>query len=582
MAVPNGPLGQPDPWPLPGWLTDETFFSLASRYHVMAGNRLPEHTSLALFGRKRWGYQQDFPGPLGVFAERTAGQLGSAEEIAQARTVLPFYLSARTAAVSREAYQALTQGQTGSLKFRLGLLTSRFRAHHPLKACPGCMQDDVASHGWAYWHRHHQLPGVWTCCHHVLPLQASSLKSTGVGRFTWLVPDTAALAPTAVADAGHASLRALMRFSDLVAGWTSLMASTLNSAVLARTYQGRIAHLKPGKHREDLAKAYCDAIAALRVAPDLSALPAQPAQAVHSINRWVFAPGEATHPLRHLSFIYWLFSSWEDFQESYAHAARAEASPPVPTTGAQVVQPSDARKVLVVSGLTEGRSISSLARKLGITVQTAQSWAAAAGLATPRRAKYLKNERYNALVEDLRQGSDKAELAKAHGISVQTVTRVLRTEPGLSEIWHQIRHQRAQHEARTQWQRAVSECRHLGVQQARSLAPAAYAWLYRNDRAWLQAVSQAVSPARPDQGPRVNWDQRDIALAHSVQRAAAELFKKHNGGSGQIRLGELCQLVPELKAKLRALDRLPLTRQAIQSVTKKGRRLAVTTTGLSI
>jgi hypothetical protein len=37
-------------------------------------------------------------------------------------------------------------------KLRLGILTSRFRANHPLKACVVCMAADRNRFGWAYWH----------------------------------------------------------------------------------------------------------------------------------------------------------------------------------------------------------------------------------------------------------------------------------------------------------------------------------------------------------------------------------------------------------------------------------------------
>ena len=140
-------------------------------------------------------------------------------------------------------------------------------------------------------------------------------------------------------------------------------------------------------HRVKLASAYCEAIAALRIAPDLCALPGQAREAVHSINRWVFAPQEATHPLRHLSFIYWLFRSWDDFTEAYAREAAACVSTPMfATDNPPAVQP-DARKARLIEGIESGRSISSLAREIGIAVQTAQAWATNAGMSAPNSSK---------------------------------------------------------------------------------------------------------------------------------------------------------------------------------------------------
>lgn len=570
----EGALQLSAPWPLPSWLPDETFFSLASRYHTLAGHRLPEYTSLALFGRRRWGYQHDFPSPLDAFVERTAGQLGSAQELVQTRTVLPFFLAARSKAVSQNAHLALAQGQAGSLKFRLGLLTSRFRAHHPLKACPACSQEDAATHGWTYWHRTHQFPGVWMCSRHALPLQVSALKSTGVSRFGWMLPQIADLNPTAVANADDSSWEALQRFSGLAAQWGVLPNGSLESSTLARTYRTRLEELGLSGHRVKLASAYCEAIAALRIAPDLCALPGQAHEAVHSINRWVFAPQEATHPLRHLSFIYWLFPSWDSFIETYARVAAAGVPAPTVATDSPAGVQSDARKARLIEGIACGRSVSSLARELGVAVQTAQTWAASAGMSTPKRAKQLKGVCYTALLQDLRCGGDKAALAKKYGISVETVTRVLRTEVGLSTAWHQARWHAAQNDARARWTEALVQFRHLGVKQAREQEAAAYAWLYRNDRAWLQEINQTIKSPPPNPGPRLDWDQRDLKLAEAVHQAAAGFWaqKPTAGAPARLRVGELCQRLPELKAKLSALNRLPLTVKAIQDVTNSPQR----------
>lgn len=571
----DGALQLPAPWPLPSWLPDETFFSLASRYHLLAGHRLPEHTSLALFGRRRWGYQHDFPSPLNAFVERTAGQLGSTDEIALAHTILPFFLAARNEAASQDARWALAQVQAGSLKFRLGLLTSRFRAHHPLKACPSCSQEDAATHGWTYWHRSHQFPGVWMCARHALPLQVSSLKSTGVGRFGWVLPHSADLNPTAVASAADSSREALQGFSGLATQWGILPNGSLESSILARTYRTRLEDMGLSGHRVKLASAYCEAIAALRIAPDLCALPGQAREAVHSINRWVFAPQETTHPLRHLSFIYWLFHSWYDFTEAYAREAAPDVSSPRVATDSPPVMQPDARRARLIEGIAGGRSVSSLARELGIAVQTAQAWAANAGMSTPKRAKQLKDVRYTALLQDLRCGGDKAALAKKYGMSVETVTRVLRTEVGLSTAWHQARWNAAQNDARARWTQALEQLRHLGVKQAREQEAAAYAWLYRNDRAWLQEINRTVERPVPNQGPRLDWNQRDLELAKAVHQAAAGFWaqKPTAGAPARLRVGELCQRLPELKAKLSALNRLPLTVKAIQDVTNSPRRL---------
>lgn len=63
----------------------------------------------------------------------------------------------------------------------------------------------------------------------------------------------------------------------------------------------------------------------------------------------------------------------------------------------------------------------------------------------------------------------------------------------------------------------------------------------------------------------IDWDKRDSVLASLVRLAASDLAKH---GRKHIRLVDLLQQVPVLKAKLNQLKRLPLTRHAIEDVTK--------------
>jgi len=147
--------------PLLDWLPDETFFSLVSRNHNLWGHAVDWRTSLLLFGSRQAGIHHDLPNGIGVFAERTGNQLGTADEIVRERTLLKYYGRFLSNENEQEAVLALSGNTVAHLKFRLGLLTSRFRANHPLKACTSCMAADVLEHGWAYWHMEHQFPGVW-------------------------------------------------------------------------------------------------------------------------------------------------------------------------------------------------------------------------------------------------------------------------------------------------------------------------------------------------------------------------------------------------------------------------------------
>ncbi len=66
----------------------------------------------------------------------------------------------------------------------------------------------------------------------------------------------------------------------------------------------------------------------------------------------------------------------------------------------------------------------------------------------------------------------------------------------------------------------------------------------------------------------VRWDERDAHLSKAVLDAALTL--SHSNSGKPLRLWQLYQAVPELKAKLASLHRLPLTSRVIE--TALGRR----------
>jgi hypothetical protein len=111
----------------------------------------------------------------------------------------------------------------------------------------------------------------------------------------------------------------------------------------------------------------------------------------------------------------------------------------------------------------------------------------------------------------------------------------------------------------------------------RQMDAASYAWLYRNDRAWLIEQSPPRTARLPDgRKSAVRWDDRDRQLSSEVQAVAAQLA----AGGGPVKLWQIYQALPQLKSKLSALDRLPLTARALDSALAR-RRHAMTSDLLS-
>lgn len=557
------------------WLPGETLFSLVSRHHYFWGYTLSARTCEHFFDHPRAGSQHDLPSRLSHFVARTVGRFGNGQKIATGHTLLAYYAAFVSAGELENAIACMAGGSVAHLKFRLGILTSRFRANHPLKACAACMTEDRAAFGWAYWHVDHQYPGVWICQKHDESLRESTLKATGVERFHWHLPSEEHFRewPTEKRIAIQGAQAELQSLSGQVLDLVSQASvQKIDTSRLHEVYRAELVRRQwvssGGSFRMPvIASSFLDHVKNLRVLPELEALPATAEEAVTQLGRLLRPPRSGTHPLRHLVLINWLFGSAETFWLAYSSALN-----PLVTLRkevfASVRQPErdakDPRHEQLFSLLSvQKQSVRKAAKSIGIDVGTAMAWASQAGLLVPRRPKKLAGELRQQTIADLQNGADKAVAAKNADVSIVTITKLLLSEVGLHAAWCQSREMRARSSARDAWSQLLQTHGGLGVKFMRALDPAAYAWLYRNDRAWLGKHKPDRLAAIATSGLlRAMWDTRDAALSVEVERVVLEL--RQNGAIRRIKLWQIYQAIPALKAKLASLDRLPLTRRAIE------------------
>jgi hypothetical protein len=557
------------PSPFLDWLPGETLFSVCSRHHSLWGHSAASTTAELLFGRDRAGTHHDLPNSLDVFAERTGGRFGTADQIARDRTLLRYYRPLEPADEVAQAITAMRGPTVAHLKFRLGLLTSRFRANHPLKACLACIKADVAQHGWAYWHLQHQYPGVWVCPWHGDLLQTSRLKSTGVGRFLWHLPVREHLVDDAVSSSIHGQ-EPLQRLAQITVAlverksadgwlaWTAIQ-PTIISRAAERGWLTAAGNLRLAEAAADYLR-HCSAFTRNG---EFAALPVNFDGAKLQVGRLLRTPRGNTHPLRLLLLLDWLFEGAADFIGCRDSVLNPTLAPPVnEDRRVDLAASAGTRMEQVVAAVRSGASPSAAARLVGVDVTTAMAWTVAAGISIKRRPKVLTGAVRASLSATLRTGADKCDAASAHGVSVETVTRFMRTEVGLHDAWTAARRASAQSRARDAWTSAIAAHPYLGTKFLRSLCPSEYAWLYRNDREWLARYSPraSVEPIEA-RASRVQWDERDRQLSNEVQKAILNLT---DGASGKLHLWQVYQAVPDLKAKLAALDRLPLTKRALE------------------
>lgn len=552
------------------WLPDETCFSLVSRHHQLWGHVTSAQTCQLIFGGARAGTHHDLPNSLGAFAKRTNGSLGEVDFIARERTLLKFYAAFAQQDETENAVACMSSSSVAHLKLRLGILTSRFRANHPLKACPQCMEQDFRETGWAYWHLKHQFPGVWVCTTHKQPLLQSALKANGVERFQWLLPRLSEMNPASVEPDETASCSMLLSLAELIEHLVQSVANhplrvgklheVYRQELQARGWIAGAASLRTGQ----IATAFLNYCEPLRRIPEFAALAEDETGMVTQLGRLLRPPRSGTHPLRHLLLIHWLFGDAQRFdcamKSEDAHN-RAPTKDDVLAT-LPVVDPRIDRLCSLIQ--EEGQSVRKAASSVGVDPQTALVWAAKAGIAISRRPQKLSTNVRAKVIRDLRRGIDKEKAASQAGVSVGSITRLLLSDAKLHADWSEARSAKARAHSRALWLQLLQSSGSLGIKWMRQLDPRTYMWLYRNDRAWLDANKPDLLPAslRP-RSSVVDWEARDEQLRGLVREAALHLMEER--GVRRIHFWQLYQQIPDLRAKRASLHRLPRTLEAIQA-----------------
>ncbi|MGU7816883.1 TnsD family Tn7-like transposition protein [Burkholderia sp. AW49-1] len=157
--------------PLP--FEDELLYNVIGRYMENTCANVPTTVIRNLFGRLVFPTVELLCG-LGELARQTYDLWGlTAHQIAQRHTPLPYFTSYATDERFDAAYRTVCGDGRGRPVATLGLVATRVEGPMTFRYCEQCAVDDIARVGEAYWKRSHQLPGVFICIKHELPLQNS-------------------------------------------------------------------------------------------------------------------------------------------------------------------------------------------------------------------------------------------------------------------------------------------------------------------------------------------------------------------------------------------------------------------------
>ncbi|MEP3389121.1 MAG: TnsD family Tn7-like transposition protein [Reichenbachiella sp.] len=152
-------LNFPNPYP------DETFYSIVARYYDSYGTAGPKEHLYTLFSTFHQSATLDFPNNLKVFCQNIKSDYYTPERILNNHTLFPLYQrflnQFRTQQLVKTIYQT-----GGNIHTRLGVNAGLSKSPHQPRFCLKCYENDLNKYGESYFRRSHQLPLITICSKH--------------------------------------------------------------------------------------------------------------------------------------------------------------------------------------------------------------------------------------------------------------------------------------------------------------------------------------------------------------------------------------------------------------------------------
>ncbi|EYE88054.1 Tn7 transposition protein D [Fervidicella metallireducens AeB] len=159
----------PTPYP------DEILYSTLARYCMRSGNIREIHNFEDLFGTRNYIAAMELPTQLNALIENMpVNTKYTAEYFIFKHTLFPFLAAFIPQKRADKIIQTIRNGEGAVSYIRVGLISNSITLNKYFRFCPECFKEDIEACGETYWHRSHQVTGVFVCSKHKIPLYNST------------------------------------------------------------------------------------------------------------------------------------------------------------------------------------------------------------------------------------------------------------------------------------------------------------------------------------------------------------------------------------------------------------------------
>jgi hypothetical protein len=555
---------------------DELLYSVFARYHVRSGNTSHKATTEELFGRRTIRSVLDLPAHLNTLLDRMDSNI-EADDLIFNHTTFPYFAAFLLPKQAVQVKESMKGNKGSTIHTRIGMAASNVKPKTNLWVCSDCIDEDMNNYGETYWHRIHQIPGVYFCPKHHTVLEETNLGVKAGNQHEYVIA-TPTVERTKVNLDGFKKeeLDLLLKISQITQALLSNTQVQTKSNTLKEKYQSLLKQkglvslngfLKREKLYENFLSRFSDSLLELLQSP-----------VVYEETNWltmIFQKHRKSfHPIRHILVMMFLETDLNDLFELEEYYPFQKGPWLCLNPVCQNYHKRVVTSLTITRDYKTGCPVGTFRCDCGFVYSRKgpdQNEQDSYRIGTIKKFGHVWKEK---LAQMVNAGDKLSDIAKKMQADSATVKKYA-VELGLKISWKKPKNKKKNTiellgyedqiaERRSKWQEFQKVHPEKSKTELRKMAPDAYTFLYRHDREWLNKFSPVVKKVQSSYS-RVDWEKRDqeiLKMVKKVTRTWDENVEKPT----RITISAIGKRLNRLSLFQKSADNLPNTVNYIKKI----------------
>ncbi|QHE59786.1 hypothetical protein FHE72_01080 [Rossellomorea vietnamensis] len=560
---------------------DELLYSVLARFHQRSGNSSFKSTLIDLFDTDTILAVTDFTSGLDTLCRKT-NMLYNAKELIENHSLLPYYRPFLTKEINEKVSNLLCTYNSTGVHISMGIIQTNVSLPQYLKFCVSCYEEDETTFGEAYWHRSHQLPGVYLCPFHCEILNNSYIpfKKQEHNQHYYALSniDLKSCEPCGPVDYIEKQRGIFKKISEYSLNLLESKVAPLGLRRLREVYVSYLAErgfiTSSGRVRFKKFSASFKGFYGEEILGFLQCnfTEYQEDTWLHKVLR---KPRISCNPLRHLLLL--LYFNQDTKVYTNFGCEKNKYKPFQSVTYPCLNKAADHYMERVVKELKISRD-SETGKPVGTFICNCGFIYSRKGpdnsLEDEFRIGRIKNFGHiweRKLLELSNKGLSRREISAELGVDYNTVKKYLHILENIEQeklddsAIKEFNSSSIQEKYRTEWLNHMKLNLNQTRTEIRKRKPSVYMWLYRHDKDWLyKNLPPAINKVGPNN--RVNWQRRDLEIVKLIEREVDNILAIDPPERVTIsKIGQRTQKSALLEKKM---ERLPKTKKVLEEVVE--------------